>query len=81
MQVKAVYNQALTLHIVALAMCCVLGVIFVFFILLPTVRRIAHERRRVAELLSHVSHQARSQSIESPYLLLSVAWVHTWMHT
>ncbi len=58
MKVKAVYNQALTLHIVALAMCCVMAAIFVFVILLPTVRRMANERRRVAELLSHVSHRA-----------------------
>ncbi len=67
LQVQEVYQQALTLHIVALAICFCMGAAFIFVILLPTIRRIANERRRVAELLSHVStHTKPRQPISSP---------------
>jgi hypothetical protein len=51
-EVQGAYHDALNLHIVAFVMCCALGIIYLAFILRPTVASNTQESRRVAELLA-----------------------------
>jgi hypothetical protein len=49
---QAVYQSALTLHVVALVVCVALGLMFIVTIMNPSVKRTMQESRRVAELLT-----------------------------
>ncbi len=48
--VQSMYQQALGLHVVALAVCCTMGALFLLFIELPYFKRVLQESKRIAEL-------------------------------
>ncbi len=50
--VNSVYQSALTMHIVALALCVSLGIMFILFVQRPASRAVIAESRRVAQLFS-----------------------------